>query len=330
MLPIRRNPHLSIVTALLAAMLGAGAARAQSSDDYPKETIRIVVGFTPGGAPDITARLVAQKLSEIWHQPVIVENRPGAGSAIAAQYVANANPDGYTLLCVTNAHAVAPAINSHLPYDAIKDFAGITMFSVAPTWILVSPSLGVTSLKDLIARAKAQPGRLNYSSAGIGSFAHFSAELFNNAAGIKAQHIPYKGPPEALNALLSGDVQYYLSPIGAAAGFVRDGQLVALAVTGDERLAEFPNVPTVAESGFPDFHLFTWTGLVAPAATPKPIVAKLNQAVTAILKQPDVKKAWAAIGVAAAPTTPAEFDKVIRDDVAIFTKAAHAANISVN
>lgn len=330
MMPAGRNLCLLIASWLSVAALGAGAAQAQSSSDYPNKTIRIVVGFSPGGAPDITARFIAHRLSEIWKQPVIVENRPGAGSAIAAQYVASAPADGYTLLCVTNAHAVAPAINSHLSYDTLKDFSGITMMSIAPTWVLVSPSLGVKSLKELIARAKEKPGQFNYSSAGIGSFAHFSAALFNSATGIEAQHVPFRGPPEALNALLSGDVQYYLSPIGAAASFVRAGKLIALGVTGKERIPEFPNIPTVAESGFPGFQLMTWTGLVAPARTPQPIIAKLNQEITAILKEPDLMKAWAAIGVDAAPTTPTAFDKIIADDVATFTKAARAANISIN
>ena len=169
--------------------------RQQSANDYPNRTIRIVVGFTPGGAPDITARVIAQNLSEQWKQPVVVENRPGAGSAIAAQYVANAAPDGYTLMSITNAHAVAPAINPRLAYDALKDFAPITMTSSAPKWILVSPSLGVKTLKDFVALAKAKPNDLNYSSSGGGSFMHFSAAMFNDAVGIEAQHIPFKGPP---------------------------------------------------------------------------------------------------------------------------------------
>lgn len=322
-----RNLCLAALMSVLG-LPGAVLAQEQSAQDYPSRSIRIVVGFSPGGAPDVTARIIAQKLTDAWKQPVVVENRAGAGGAVAAQHVANAAADGYTLLSVTSAHAVAPVINSKLPYDTLKDFISITMTSVAPTWVLVSPSLGVKSLKEFIALAKAKPGQLNYSSAGVGSFMHFSAEVFNGAAGIKAQHIPYKGPPEALTETVTGRVQYVVSPIGAASSLVRDGKLIALGVTGKERIPEFPNLPTLSESGLPGFHLVTWTGLVVPAKTPPAIVAKLNREVSGILKQPDVKSRWAAFGVESVPTTPAEFDKVIADNIDAFKKAAQAANIA--
>ena len=319
-----------LIALLLALALSTLAtAQEQSASDYPNRTIRIIVGFSPGGAPDITARFLAQKLSAMWKQPVIVENRPGAGSAIAAHYVAESSADGYTLFSITNAHAVAPAINSHLPYDPIKDFAAITMTSLAPNWILVSPSLGVKSLKDFIGLAKRKPNQLNFGSAGVGSFMHFAAAMFNDTAGIQAQHVPYKGPPEALADTVAGRVQYVVSPIGAALGLVRAGKLIPIAVTGKDRLAEFPNVPTMAESGYPGFTLFTWSGLLAPAHTPKPIITKINQAVGGLLNEPDVKARWAAIGVQPVPTTPAEFQKVIADEVAKFTAAARKANILV-
>jgi tripartite-type tricarboxylate transporter receptor subunit TctC len=210
-----------------------------------------IVSDLPGGAPDVTARMIAQSLQEQWKQPVVVENRPGAGSAIAAQYVASAAPDGYTLMSITNAHAVAPAINPRLGYDAVKDFAPITMTSSAPKWILVSSKLGVKTLKELVALAKEKPNELNYPSSGGGSFMHFSSAIFNDAVGIEAQHIPFKGPSEALTETIAGRVQYAISPIGASAGLVRDGQLIALAVTGKQRLPDFPDVPTVAEAGSP-------------------------------------------------------------------------------
>src|SRR5215475_623882 len=279
---------------LFALPLGAQEAGAQEAGDYPNRTIRIIVGFTPGGAPDVTARVLAQSLQEQWKQPVVVENRPGAGSAIAAQYVASAAPDGYTLMSITNAHAVAPAINPHLGYDAIKDFAPVTMTSSAPKWILVSPKLGVKTLKDLVALAKQKPNELNYLSSGGGSFMHFSSAIFNDAVGIEAQHIPFKGPAEALTETIAGRVQYAISPIGASSGLVRDGKLIALAVTGKQRLPDFPDVPTVAEAGFPGTEQTTWTAVLAPARTPAAIIAKLNQALSALLKQPDIRKKWAA------------------------------------
>jgi len=297
--------------------------------DYPSRAVRIIVGFTPGGAPDVTARVLAQSLQELWKQPVVVENRPGAGSAIAAQYVANAAPDGYTLMSITNAHAVAPAINPRLAYDALKDFSPVTMTSSAPKWILVSPSLGVKTLKELIARAKEKPNALNYPSSGGGSFMHFSSAMFNDAVGIEAQHIPFKGPSEALTETIAGRVQYAISPIGASAGLVRDGQLIALAVTGTKRLPDFPDVPTVAEAGFPGIEQTTWTAILAPARTPAAIVAKLNGAIGGLLKQPDIGKKWAAFGIDPVPTTPQELEKILAQEIADFTKAARRANISV-
>jgi tripartite-type tricarboxylate transporter receptor subunit TctC len=304
---------LWLLLALVSIGLFAPQVGAQDANDYPNRTIRIIVGFTPGGAPDVTAR---------------VENRPGAGSAIAAQYVASAAPDGYTLMSITNAHAVAPAINPRLGYDAVKDFAAVTMTSSAPKWILVSPKLGVKTLKDLVALAKQKPNELNYPSSGGGSFMHFSSAIFNDAVGIEAQHIPFKGPSEALTETIAGRVQYAISPIGASAGLVRDGQLIALAVTGRQRLRDFPDVPTVAEAGFPGTEQTTWTAVLAPARTPAAIVAKLNQAIGALLKQPDVMKRWAAFGIDPVSTTPDELSRILAQEIVDFTKAARKANIT--
>lgn len=313
------------VLALLTAPCAANAQEAASA--FPSRTVRIVVGFTPGGAPDVTARFIAQKLTEMWKQPVIVENRPGAGSAVAAQYVANSPADGYTLLSVTSAHAVLPAINPQLSYDTRKDFVGVTLTSTAPMWVLVAPSLGLKSVKDLIAYAKEKPDQLNYSSAGVGSLMHFGAEMFNGAAGIKAQHIPYKGPPEALTDIVTGRVQFAISPIGVSASLVKDGKLVAVGVTGNKRLSDFPDVPTMAQAGLPAFTVGTWTGLLAPAKTPPDIVAKINRDVIAILEQEDTKARWVTFGVDPATSTSAEFDKLIAADIDSFTAAARAANV---
>jgi tripartite-type tricarboxylate transporter receptor subunit TctC len=305
-----------------------GMAQDQAAD-YPNRTIRIIVWFTPVGAPDITGRVIAQSLQELWKQPVVVENRPGAGSAIAAQYVANAAPDGYTLMSITNAHAVAPAINPRLAYDALKDFAPVTMTSSAPKWILVAPSLGVKTLKDFVALAKSKPNDLNYSSSGGGSFMHFSAAMFNDALGIEAQHIPFKGPPEALTEIIAGRVQYAISPIGASSSLVRDGKLIALAVLSGSRLPDFPDVPTIAEAGFPGIEQTTWTAILAPAKTPPAIVDKLNHAIGDLLREPGIQKKWASFGIDAVPTTPEELQKILAQEIADFTKAAQKAHISV-
>ncbi len=321
------------ISALIAAAcLCVPVARAVLAQDaasgYPKRTVRIIVGFTPGGAPDIIGRDLAAKLNGLWKQPVIVENRPGAGSEIAARYVADAAPDGYTLFSITNSHAVVPAVNSHLSYDAVKDFTAITMTSIAPNWVLVSPQLGVKTLKDFVALAKSKPNQLNFGSAGVGSFMQFAAAMFDDAVGIQAQHVPYKGPPEALADTVAGRVQFVVSPIGAALGLVRAGKLIPLAVTGKKRLTEFPNVPTVAESGYPGFELLTWTGLLAPKNLPGPILTKINHAVAEVLKQPDVQQKLRAIAVEPISTTPADFQKRITDTVAEYEAAARKAGIT--
>ncbi len=259
----------------------------------------------------------------------MVENRPGAGSAIAAQYVANAAPDGYTLMSITNAHAVAPAINPRLAYDAVKDFAPVTMTSSAPKWILVSPSLGVKTLKDLVALAKQKPNELNYPSSGGGSFMHFSSAMFNDAVGIEAQHIPFKGPSEALTEIdCRPRAVCHLADRRVGRVSCATAKLIALAVTGKQRLPDFPDVPTVAEAGFPGTEQTTWTAMLAPARTPPAIVAKLNQAIGALLKQPDVRKKWAAFGIDPVSTTPDELSKILAKEIADFTKAARKANIS--
>jgi tripartite-type tricarboxylate transporter receptor subunit TctC len=326
-----KNTAPLLLFVLAALLVVPASARAQdAASDYPNQTIRIVVGFTPGGAPDITARIIAEKLNETWKHPVIVENKPGAGGAVAARYVAESAADGYTLLSITNAHAVAPAITANLPYDTVKDFAAISMTSIAPNWVLVSPALNVHSLKELVALAKEKPNQLNFGSAGVGSFMHFAAAMFNDAVGIQAQHVPYKGPPEALADTVAGRLQYVVSPIGAALGLVRADKLVALAVTGKDRLAEFPDVPTVAESGYPGFQLLTWTGLLAPAHTPPAVVDKINAAVGEILKQPEVQAKFQAISVVPTASSPSEFNKRIADTVAEYTAAARKAGIEAN
>jgi tripartite-type tricarboxylate transporter receptor subunit TctC len=328
-----RTVNLSKIRAFLVAAyfcvpLAAVAFAQDASSNYPDRVIHIIVGFTPGGAPDITARILAPKLSELWQQPVIVENRPGAGSAIAARYVADADPDGYTLMSITNAHAVVPALNPQVPYDTVNAFTALTMTSIAPNWLLVAPELGVHSLKEFVALAKSKPNQFNFGSAGVGSFMQFAAVMFDDAVGIQAQHVPYKGPPEALADAVAGRVQFVVSPIGAALGLVRAGKLVPLAVTGKERLAEFPDVPTVAESGFPNFELLTWTALLAPARLPAPIVTKISRSVGEILKQPDVQQKFKAIAVEPIATTPAEIHKRIADAVTEYTAAARKAGIT--
>lgn len=312
--------------ALVTAAIRAHGA-ADEAEGFPHRPLRVVVGFTAGGVVDIASRVIAQKVAESWKQQVVVDNRPSAGGILGAQIVAKANPDGYTLLAVTASHAVAAAIYSTLPYDTLKDFAGITTTLNSPAVLVVGPTLGVKSLKDLIALAKAKPGQVNFASAGIGSATHFSAELFKSMAAIDVTHVPYKGTPEALTDTLTGRVQYFLSPLAVALPTIKDGKLLALGVSTAKRASALPEVPTIAEAGVPGYNWGTWFGMLAPAKTPRSVVDKLNREITRILILPDVRERWASIGAEPIPSTPAQFDKLIAEQVANLTKLARAANI---
>ena len=314
---------------LLSAFAGASAHAAQpgaAASPYPTKPIRIIVGFTPGGGPDITARHMAAKLTDTWRQQVIVDNRPGAGGTIAAGTAANANPDGYTLLSVSSAHAVAPAIYPKLPYEP-KDLAGISLTAVSKYLLVVAPSSPVKTLKDLLAVAKAKPAQLNFSSAGVGSGTHFAGEQFKTLAALDVVHVPYKGIPEALTDAMTGRVQFFMSPIANALGLVKDGKLRALGVSSKARDALVPDVPTIAEAGVPGYESILWFGLLAPAKTPAPLAAKLNAEVRRILAEPETRTRWLPMGLEPRPTTPAEFDRLIAEDTATFTKLAKAGNI---
>jgi tripartite-type tricarboxylate transporter receptor subunit TctC len=319
--------------------MGAGwAAFAPSSapvaaaqpPDFPNKPIRILAGFSTGSTVDLSARIVAEKLVERLKQQVVVDNRAGAGGVIAAQIASKANPDGYTLLSVSAAHAVAPSIYAKLPYDTLKDFAGISTTVRSPAVLVSYPGLGAKTVKDLIAIAKAKPGTLNFASAGIGSATHFSAELFKSMAGIDVVHVPFKGIAEGLTETMTGRVQYFLSPLTIAQSFIKDGKVTALGVTSAKRSAVIPEVPTIAESGLPDYVWETWFGLLAPAKTPRAIVNKLNREITRSLDLPDVRKRWTAMGAVSAPSTPEQFDQLIAKDIQVFSKLARAAGIKPN
>jgi tripartite-type tricarboxylate transporter receptor subunit TctC len=314
------------MAALVLPQLPAHGAAADAGA-FPSKPIRIVIGFTPGGGPDITARLIGQRLTESWKQQVVVDNRPGAGGTIAAHTVARANADGYTLLSVSSAHAVAPAVYAKLPYDTLKDFASITLTANGPALLLVSPATGAKSAKDLIALAKARPGQLNFSSAGVGSGTHFAGELFGIMAGIDVVHVPLKGIPEAITETISGRVQFFMSPFASAFNLVKEGKAVAVAVTSPQRMALTPDLPTVSESGLPGYRWDFWYAMLAPATTPRPVIRKLNEEITRILNLPDTKERWTALGAEPAPTTPAGLDKLIAEEIANYAKIARAASI---
>ena len=316
-----------VVTALVLSMSSA-APVVRAQDDYPNRPLRIIVGFTPGGGPDITARHIAQRLSERLRQQVIVENRPGAGGTVAAGQVARSAPDGYTLLSVSTAHAAAAAIYSKLPYDTLKDLAGITETASSKYLLVVPPSLGVKTVAELVAAAKARPGQINFTSAGVGSGTHFAAEIFKSMAAIDVVHVPNKGIPEAMNETVSGRVQFFMAPIANGMNLVRDGRLVGLGVSSRTRDALLPQVPTIDEAGVPGYQQELWFGLLGPAGMPRPILARLNSEIGRILADDETKGRWAPIGMEPRPTSPEEFDRLIAAEIALYTRIARAANIT--
>ncbi len=321
-----------IVLAAGACALGvySMAHAAQVADpaaQFPARPVRVVVGFTPGGQPDIVARLISPKLAEFWQQQVVVDNRPGAGGIIGTKIVADATPDGHTLLIVSGSHANSPAIHAKLPYDTLRDFAGVTM-TVSSTYVLaVSPAAPLKSPQDLMAMAKAKPGQFNFASAGVGSGTHFAAELFKLRAGVDVVHVPYKGIPEAMTDTMTGRVQFMMTPLASSLTLVREGRLRALAVTAAKRVAVHPDVPTLAESGLPGFQWDAWGGLIAPVKTPRAIIDKLNRDVTRALRLSDVQSRIAALGMETIPGSPAAFDKRIADEVALVVQIARKAGI---
>lgn len=321
------SQKLLVVTAIVLSMSSvAPAARAQ--EPYPNRPLRIVVGFTPGGGPDITARHVAQRLSERLNQQVIVENRPGAGGTVAAGQVARSAPDGYTLLSVSTAHAAAAAIYSKLPYDTLKDLAGITETASSKYVLVVPPSLGIKSVAELVAAAKARPGQINFSSAGVGSGTHFAAEIFKSLAAIDVVHVPNKGIPEAMNETVAGRVQFFMAPIANGMNLVRDGRLVGLGVSSRSRDPLLAQVPTIDEAGVAGYQQELWFGLVGPAGLPRPILSRLNAEIGRILADDETRGRWAPIGMEPRPTSPQEFDRLIAGEIALYTRIARAANIT--
>jgi tripartite-type tricarboxylate transporter receptor subunit TctC len=314
-------------TVAAALTMLAIAPYAAHAEDYPSKPIRIVVGFSAGSTTDILARTLGQKMTDAWGRPVVIDNRPGAGGIAASTAVATATPDGYTLLMVSAGHAATAAMFAKLPYDTLKDFAGVSRIANVPSVLVVAPALGVKSVKDLVALAKAKPGQLNFSSPGVGSANHLAGELFKTLAGIEAVHVPYKGIPEAMAAVVGGVIQINFSPALNVVPLSRDGKLVALAVTTGKRSASLPDLPTIAEAGVAGYVFDPWFGVLAPAKTPKPLLTKLSGETMRIVALPDVKERLLALGADPAPTTPEAFDAHVRSEVGKFRKIVRDAGI---
>jgi tripartite-type tricarboxylate transporter receptor subunit TctC len=305
-------------------------AFAQAQTWPSKQPIKFIVVYPPGGASDVTARLIATKLSESIGQSVNVENKPGANGIIATEFVAKSAPDGYTLLMANlGPNAINPVIYKKLPYDAIKDFSAITLTTIVPQFIVVSPSLPIYTVNDLISYAKANPGKVTFASAGNGASNHLSGELFNAMAGIKMQHIPYKGDAPGLVDVMAGQVNVALPTAIAAAPHVRSGKLRALAVTSTKRLPSFPDVPTVSET-LPGFEAVSWGGVMVPAGTPQPIINRLNTEILNILKMPDIAEKLNGLGAEIVGSTPQQFDAYVKSEIAKWGKVARDNQVTLD
>jgi tripartite-type tricarboxylate transporter receptor subunit TctC len=307
------------------AALSIGSAWAQS---YPTKPIRIIVPFTPGSATDVMARIVGERLSTAWGQPVLVENKPGAGGTIGIRDTARADADGYTMAVVSSGHAVNHVLYKDLGYDTLKDLSTVAMLGSLPSVLIVPPTLPVNSVKELIAMLKAKPGQYNYATAGVGSGAHVSTEKFNVAAGVKAVHVPLKGTPPILTETMAGRVEYAMVPAVSGMGPVRDGKVKPLAVTTSKRVAALPNVPTLGEAGLPEGESTFWLALLAPSKTPREIIAKVNAEVGRALTTSEVVERLAKLGTEPMSMTPAEADAFIRREYEELGKVMRAAGLT--
>ena len=328
------RPRPSFVCALLLAtiaVLPGGTTLAQATAPFPSKPVRIVVPFPAGGPLDTTGRVLAQELSKAWGQSVVVDNRPGAGGNIGADLVAKSAPDGYTVVMgALSTHAVNPSLYPSMPYDAVRDFAPITLVAVTPNVLVVNPSLPVNSVKELVAYAKANPNKLSFGSGSNGSAGHLAGELFKVDTGTDVVHVPYKGAAPAMQALLAGDTQFMFDNLASAMPQVKAGKLRALAVTTAKRSSLAPELPTMAEAGLAGFDISTWFGLLAPAGTPPEVIVRWNADVVKILRSPEMRERMVAQGAEPAPTTPAEFAAFIATELPKYAKIVKASGAKVD
>lgn len=313
------------ILTLLAATVIATAASSQAN--WPGKPLRMIVPFTAGSVTDIIGRTVAESMSKSLGQPVLIENKPGAGGTIGAAQVAKSDPDGYTILIHSSGHALNPAIYPNLPYDTLKDLTGVTPLAAVPNVLVVSPTRGWKSVADVIAAAKAKPGALNYASAGTGSATHMNAEKFKLRAGIDAQHVPFKGTPEAMTDVIGGRDDWFFAPLSPALPLIKDGKLQALAVSSAQRSPSLPDVPTTIEAGVPNSDYTLWVGMIVPSATPAPIVKRLHEEAIKALNTPEVKARLAMLGADAFPMEPAAFNSYIKAEVESAAQIARTANL---
>ena len=320
-----RRTFAAAIAALAAAVPLAASAQA----GYPNRPIKVIVPFAAGSTTDIIARAISDKMAQSLGQPVVVENKGGASGTIGQAQVAAAAPDGYTVMIHSSSHTVSPHTFAKLPFDTLADFAAVTPISSTPNVLVISPGKNIKTLQELLANARANPGKLNFASAGQGSATHLNAEKFKLAAKIDAQNVPFKGSAEAVTEVMAGRVDYYFSPIAPVIGQIRNGQLVPLAVGSPKRAAALPNVPTTAEAGVPGSEFNFWIGMFVPAKTPKEIVDRLQAEVVKALATPEVKERFATLGADAWTLKPAEFDAYVREEIKSNAALVKAAGLEV-
>ena len=313
----------------VVAVLSAGPVTS-FAQSYPTKPVRMVIAFAPGGGTDVVGRIVGQRLSELWSQAVVIDNRPGAGSIVGTEIVAKALPDGYTIQTVSMSHALNVALYRKLPYDPIRDFAHVILVARAPNVLVAHPSLPAKTVKELIALAKSRPGKLNFSSSGTGGVSHLSAEMFRSVAGIDMVHVPYKGAGPAMTALLSGEVQLMMATTPVALSQIKANRVRPIAISSRKRSTLAPDLPTIAEAGFPGFETDTWYGVLAPLRTPANIVAKLNGDIGQVLRNRDFQVQLEQQGAEVAGGTPQEFRAFAEAEVARWSKVIRAAGIEPN
>ena len=311
-------------------LLASGTAWAQSPDSYPTRPIRFILPFPPGGGTDILGRMIAERLSAHLGQPVVTENRGGAGGNVGAEAAARSAPDGYTIVLVAPSLAISPSLYSKLNYDPVRDFAPVSLVATVPNVMITQASLPVQTLQEFIALARAKPGGLNFGSGGAGTSNHLAGELFNLVTGVKLVHIPYKGVNLAMQDVLAGNIHLAVIGIPAAAPHIKAGRLRALALVAPQRSSALPEVPTVAEAGLPDFEVTTWYGVLAPAGTPRTIVTRLNSELVKIMHSPELKERLAATGTDPFTSTPEEFAAYIKREIAKWGEVIRKAGVKAD
>jgi tripartite-type tricarboxylate transporter receptor subunit TctC len=322
---MKRRAFAAAVSLVLAGLLSPGAAA-----QFPERPIKVIVPFGPGGFTDVAARILQKELAPALGQSIVIENKPGAGSTIGTAEVANAKPDGYTLVMISTTHVISPHLYKQMPYDAIKGFTPVMKLAEGPYVLVVHPSLPVRTVGELVALARKEPGKIDYASSGNGSSQHLVGALFTTMAGAKLNHVPYKGSNQAMNDLIGGQVKVSFVGVPNALPNLASGKVKALAVSTAKRYAELPDVPTIAEAGVPGYDATIWLGLLAPPGTPREVVQKLNAEITKALSQPEARKLMASAGVDVATSSPEEFGTLLQSEYDRWGKVVRETGAQVN